>query len=257
MQNILNDFDNDKNAIVEPWFVSKPISGFPEIAVTTFSSEIINAFSSLDGVEKISEFTSSIESIPIYGMKYNDVYVSFYKSAVGASACAIHLEKIIAKGIRTVVMFGSCGVLDKEISDGHFIIPVSAIRDEGTSYHYVPASQEIEMDNESVDVLTVAMDKMGYSWIKGKTWTMDAPFRETSKKTALRKSQGCISVEMECSAMLAVAKFRNIKFAQFLYAADNLDSPNWDSRNLYSKNLSYREKYMLVAFETAINLHRV
>jgi len=254
MQNILNDFDDDKNAIIEPWFVSKPIPDFPEIAVTTFSGGNTSAFASLDGVEQISEFGSGH---PIYGMKYNNTNVAFYKSRVGASACVNDLEKVIAKGVRTIVAFGSCGVLDKEIADGHFIIPVSAMRDEGTSYHYAPASQEIDMDITSVNALTATMDKMGYSWIKGKTWTTDAPFRETVKKTALRKSQGCISVEMECSAMLAVAKFRCIKFAQFLYAADNLDAPNWDPRKLFSRPLSQREKYILVALETAISLHGV
>jgi uridine phosphorylase len=229
MENILNDFDfdNDRNAIIEPWFIAKPISGFPEIAS------------------------------PIYGMKYNNVYVAFYKSRVGASACALELEKIISKGVRTVVMFGSCGVLDKEIVEEHLIIPISAFRDEGTSYHYTPSSQEIEMDTESVDILTTTMDKMGYPWLKGKTWTTDAPMRETVKKTALRKSQGCISVEMECSAMIAVAKFRKIKFAQFLYAADNLDAPSWESRNLFNKNLTQREKYFTIALETAIALHKV
>jgi uridine phosphorylase len=249
MENILNDFDEDKNAIIEPWFIEKPIPGFPKIAVTTFSDAIINTFSALDGVEQISDIGS-----PIYCMKYNDVYVSFYKSRVGAPSCALDLEKVISKGVHTVVMFGSCGVLDKEIAEERFIIPISAMRDEGTSYHYVQSSQEIEMDIESVDILTATMDKMGYSWIKGKTWTTDAPFRETVKKTALRKSQGCICVEMECSAMLAVSKFRNIKFAQFLYAADNLDAPNWESRNLFSNNLSQREKYMLIALEASISL---
>jgi len=252
MQNILNDFDSDKHAIIEPWHIAKPIPGFPAIAVTTFSDGIINAFSALDGVEQISEMGA-----PIYGMKYNNIPVAFYKSRVGAPSCALDLEKVISKGARTVVMFGSCGVLDKEITEERFIIPTSAMRDEGTSYHYAPSSPEIEMDSESIDILAAAMDKMGYTWLKGKTWTTDAPWRETVKKTALRKSQGCISVEMECSAMLAVAKFRGIKFAQFLYAADNLDAPNWDSRNLFASNLSQREKYMLVALETAINLHGV
>jgi uridine phosphorylase len=252
MQNILNDFDDDKNAIIEPWFIAKPISVFPEIAVLSFNDGNINTLASFEGVKQISEMSGGT---PIYSIKHDDTNLAFYKSRVGASACVIDLEKIISYGVRTVVAFGSCGVLDKEIADGNIIIPVSAIRDEGTSYHYAPASQEIDMEIKSVDVLIATMDKMGCSWLKGKTWTTDAPFRETIKKTALRKSQGCISVEMECSAMLAVAKFRGIKFAQFLYAADNLDAPIWDPRNLFSKQLSQREKYILIALEAAINLH--
>ena len=249
----LDDFDNDSSAIIEPWFIAEPITGFPEVAVTSFSNGNISALASFEGVEQLSEFGAGH---PIYGIKYCDVSVAFYESRVGAPSCVLDMEKAISKGVRTVVAFGSCGVLDKEIADGHFIIPVSAIRDEGTSYHYAPASHDIDMDTRSVDVLTATMDKMGYSWLKGKTWTTDAPFRETVAKTTLRKSQGCISVEMECSALLAVAKFRGIRFAQFLYAADNLDAPNWDPRNLFSRHLSQREKYILVALEAAISLHK-
>ena len=82
MNNILNDFDNDRNAIIEPSFVAKPIPGFPEIAVTTFSDGIVNSLISLDGIEQVEQI-SELGSFPIYGMKYNDVYVSFYKSRVG------------------------------------------------------------------------------------------------------------------------------------------------------------------------------
>jgi len=258
MSNLLNEFDDDKSAIIEPWYVEKPISGFPEIAVSTFSKSMVDAFASLGGVERISEFHSGGGDIPIYKMDYNGTPVAFYLSTVGAPACVTQLEELIVKGSRTVVVFGACGVLDKDIAEHHFIIPTSALRDEGTSYHYAPASDEISADRKSVEVMVSVMDKMGYPWIKGKTWTIDAPYRETNKKTAIRKSQGCVSVEMECAALLAVTKFRDIKFAQFLYAVDNLDATNWDPRHLLSSNygLTQKERYMLVAFEVASALSR-
>ena len=257
MRNILNEFDTDRNAIIEPWYVEKPIPGFPEIAVSTFSKSMIDSFAALDGVEQISKFHSGGGSIPIYRINYNGTPVAFYLSKVGAPAAVMQLEESIAKGSKTVVVFGCCGVLDKEIVEGHFIVPTCAIRDEGTSYHYEPASDEIFASEAGVAALSATMDKMGYPWIAGKTWTTDAVYRETANKTAVRKSQGCISVEMECAAMFAVAKYRNVKYAQFLYAADNLDASNWDPRHLLSANygVSSNEKYMLVAFEAAIALH--
>ena len=258
MQHILNDFDADRNALVEPWYIAKPIPGFPEIAVTTFSADVIGAFSALDGVKQISEFRSGNGVVPVYEMEYAGQPIAFYMSKVGAPACLMQFEEIIAKGSRTVVMFGKCGALDQELAEGHFIIPTAAVRDEGASCHYIPASPEIEVDPASIEVLTATMDQMGYSWVKGKTWTLDAPYRETAKKAALRKSQGCIAVDMECAAMLAVAKFREIKFAQFFDAADNLDAPDWDPRHLFSRSFdfSHRERYMLVALEAAVNLHQ-
>jgi len=257
MENILNEYDYNTNAIIEPWLVEKPVPDFPEIAVTTFSKKIIDAFAAMDGVSKISGFGSAGGVIPIYKIIYNGVSVAFYLSIVGAPSSVMLFEEIVAKGAKTFVAFGSCGVLDKGIAEGFFLIPTAAVRDEGTSYHYAPASVEIDMDKVSIDTTVEAMDKMGYPWIKGKTWTTDAPYRETAKKTAARKAQGCVCVEMECSALIAAARFRGIKFAQFLYAADNLDAPDWEPRNLLTGNfnLSQKERYMYAALETAVCLH--
>ena len=98
------------------------------------------------------------------------------------------------------------------------------------------------------------LEKYGYPYIKGKTWTTDAIYRETESVIAERKKTGCICVEMECAAALAVTQFREIPFAQFLYSADNLDSPKWETRDLTEYGLSNAEKYMVLAFECAINL---
>lgn len=237
-----------------PEYVEPPVEGFPKIGVTTFSKRIIDAYAKLEGVKQISAFRSSGGNIPVYQIDYSGIPIAFYMSLVGAPACSMQLEEAISKGLRTLVAFGSCGVLDKSIVEGHFVIPTAAMRDEGTSYHYLPSSSEVMMSDDSISAMVTAMEKMGYPWIKGKTWTIDAPYRETRKKTILRKEQGCITVEMECSALLAVSKFRETKFAQFLYAADNLDATKWEPRDLLTHGLSNREKYMLVAFESAIRL---
>ena len=64
-------------------------------------------------------------------------------SRVGAPACVVQYEELFAMGLEKVVVFGTCGVLDKSIDDLAIIIPNKAIRDEGTSYHYLKSSREI------------------------------------------------------------------------------------------------------------------
>ena len=98
------------------------------------------------------------------------------------------------------------------------------------------------------------LDKCGYSYITGKTWTTDAIYRETESVIAERKEAGCLCVEMECAAALAVTKFRGIPFAQFLYGADNLDSLEWEPRDLIEYGLSNAEKYLALAFECVFEL---
>ena len=154
-----------------------------------------------------------------------------------------------------MVVFGTCGVLDKSIDDLAIIIPNSAVRDEGTSYHYLKASREVEVNPKYKDEFIKLLKDHNYSYIEGKVWTTDAPYRETRKKVLARKEEGCICVDMECSAISALAKFRNKEIFQFFYAADNLDSAKWDKRSLGSTaKLSDKEKIGLLAIKFAVSL---
>ena len=88
-------------------------------------------------------------------------------------------------------------------------------------------------------------------------WTTDAPYRETRKKVLDRKKEGCICVDMECSAISALAQFRNKEIFQFFYAADNLDSAKWDKRSLgNNEKLSDKEKIGLLAIKFAKTLNK-
>ena len=130
----------------------------------------------------------------------------------------------------------------------HKITPISPKenRDEGTSYHYIAPSPEIEADTHSIQILENVLTDCGYSYVKGKTWTSDAIYRETLSAIEERRQEGCIAVEMECASMLAVSKYRHIPFIQFLYGADNLSSDTWEIRDLISYGLTNAEKYMML-----------
>ena len=109
-------------------------------------------------------------------------------------------------GAKKFVLFDSCEVLDDDNVKNKLIIPIFAIRDEGTSYHYIAPSPEIEANPHSVKILESVLSNCGYPYIKGKTWTSDAIYRETLPLIQECKQEGCIAVEMECASMLSVAK---------------------------------------------------
>ncbi len=173
-------------------------------------------------------------------------------SRVGAPACVVGFEEVVAMGAEKFVLFGSCGVLNDEKVKNKIIIPTSAVRDEGTSYHYIAPSAEINADKNSVRILEDVIKSCGYQYIKGKTWTSDAIYRETIPVINERRQEGCIAADMECAAMLAVAQYRKIPFIQFLYGADDLSSDKWDIRDLALHGLTNAETYMLLAFECGL-----
>ena len=107
-----------------PWDTTKQIDNFPEIRVSTFSENIIQRFSSLEDTKKIAELYTANGIIPVYKIHYKDTDIAFYLSRVGAPACVVGFEEIVAMGAKKFVLFGSCGVLDDDKVKDKLIIPI-------------------------------------------------------------------------------------------------------------------------------------
>jgi uridine phosphorylase len=111
------------------------------------------------------------------------------------------------------------------------VVPSYAVRDEGTSYHYAPPAREIGADPAVVAVIEDVLRESGAPYRVGKTWTTDAIYRETRGRIARRAAEGCITVEMECAAFIAVARFRGVRFGQILAISDDVSGEVWGPRH--------------------------
>ena len=149
----------------------------------------------------------------------------------GAPGAAVTLEELHAMGCEKFIICGGAGALIKDSKVGEIIVPVSAVRDEGTSYHYLEPSSEVECHKETVETVISCLKQMKIPFTTGKTWTNDAIYRETPDMIELRRNEGCLTVEMEAAAFFAVSQYYNIPLAQLLYAGDDVSGEAWDSRN--------------------------
>lgn len=256
---ILSEFDKDKKAIINPedWIKDEvKIKGnMPKIAVTCFEGERFERLVKVLEGEEIAVTRNANQKFPIYKVKYKDKDIALYMTDMGAAGAGGQLEEMFAIGVEKVIVFGSCGVLDKNIEDCSVIIPNSAVRDEGLSYHYMPPSDEIEVNLKYISEFTTLLDEIKCGYKIGKVWTTDAFYRETKAKMERRKEMGCICVDMECSALSAVAQFREKEIFQFFHAADCLDGEKWDKRSL-SSDVKFEEKdlYANLAMELAVRI---
>ena len=166
---------------------------------------------------------------------------------------AAYIEELTAYGCKKYVACGGCGVLQKEIAIGHLIIPVSAVRDEGTSYHYLAPSREVEMEEHIVKIIEDTLTENEIPFIRGKTWTTDAFFRETPAKIKRRKEEGCIAVDMEASAFISVAKYNSVSFGQIFYAGDSLGGDEWDGRKWHDR-LDIREMVLRLSIDACLKI---
>lgn len=254
---LLQEFDENKKAILNPEDIHKKTDDFPKTCVSFFSKTLMQEFINVFNAEVIGHVTNSTCKFIIYKINYKGEDIAVYQSPVGAPACVANFEEIIAMGVEKLILVGCCGCLKKDMEDYSIIIPTSALRDEGTSYHYLPESDEIEIDKQCVNIIEAVMKENNINYHKGKTWTTDAIFRETREKANKRISQGAITVEMECSAMASVSKFRNVKFCQFFYASDNLAGESYDPRSLINGDLSKKAYVIPLALECALKLNNL
>ena len=250
---LLEEFDENRKAIFNPEdYAGERFQGkFPKTCVAFFQKHLIKSFVDKFNPERLLKIENATAVFPIYKVNYKGVEIAVCQVPVGAPACVGNLEEIIAMGCKNLVMVGTCGCLDHKIDEYAIIIPTAALRDEGTSYHYAKADDEVVLDVDCVEVVEEVMKDLGLSYHKGKTWTTDAIFRETKDKLEKRKKQGAIVVDMECSAVACLAKFRGVKFAQFFYAADNLGGDKHDIRNLLEVDLDEEAKIVPIALECA------
>lgn len=243
-------FDKDKDAIINPYNMVDKVENMPEVAIACFSRILFDKIiSSFNGIE-IARLKNTNGDNIIYEIEYNNKRFVIFMISVGAPAAVNDLEDIHAMGCNKFIIFGNCGVLDKDIEDCAVIIPNEAIRDEGVSYHYLEESDTIKVNKKYIDLFKKIVDKFGYNYVEGMTWTNDAFYRETKSKLESRVSMGAKCVEMECSALQAVADFRGIGLFMFFYAGDNLDLPEWDKRSLFGDvKLDEKSRIALLALE--------
>ncbi len=248
---IIDTFDGKSAEILIAHDMIQPNPAMPETVISVFSEDFVSLLVDTKNATVVGGLSAG-DFIPIYSFEHNGKTIGFFRSCIGGAAAAGLLEEITAMGAKRVLYFGSCGSLDKDITAGHLLVPTEAYRDEGTSYHYAPPSDFIEV--RSADRLAEIFDELSVPHIKTKTWTTDAIYRETQNNMAKRRSAGCSVVEMECASIMAAAQFRGIEAYQFLYAADCLDGEQWDSRILGKMPDDMRERIFKIAIETASRL---
>lgn len=229
------EFDPTPQAVIEPGRVTPPVDA-PEHCVICFFREVLEQRLSRGQARVIAEQKSELGPQPLYELAVpGGRRLAAFHPGVGAPLAAGLLEEVIARGCRKFIACGACGVLDKAIAVGQLIVPVTAVRDEGTSYHYLPPAREVSASPAGVAALEATLTRRGVNYQVSKTWTTDAFFRETPAKVSRRRAEGCTVVEMEAAAFFAVAQFRGVTLAQLLYGGDDVSGADWDHRYWHSR----------------------
>ena len=247
------EFDSTLKAIIEP---DEQVAALdvPQHCVITFFREVLEKLYSEGQAHIITSHHWADMDRHLYEIEFEGQRVAAFHPGVGAALTCGILEEVIARGCRKFIACGGCGVLDPNIPVGHMIVPIAAVRDEGTSYHYLPPAREVQATPEAVSAIEKTLSAHNIPYQLSKTWTTDAPYRETPKKVQCRRAEGCSTVEMEAAAFFAVAQFRNIPLGQILYGGDDVSGESdWDHRD-WHRQFDVREKLFWLATEACLKL---
>lgn len=216
----LLEYDSNPHALLEPTHEGFDMR-LPERAVFAFLGDAVDRYAAEHGARVGEYFKTVTKKFPVYILERCGREICLAQAPLGAPAAAQFLDFLIGYGVKKIIAAGSCGVLE-DMEENAFLIPVKALRDEGTSYHYLPAARFAETSETVNDAIRSVMLGKGIPFRECTTWTTDGFYRETKDKIALRRSEGCSTVEMECAALAACAAFRSAQFGQILYTADSL-----------------------------------
>lgn len=226
----LNEFDSSNEAVIMPGHEKYDIK-LPEVAVFAFVGEVIYEYAKERNLVPLQYFKTISKDYPVYVDVIDGKKITICEAPLGAPAAVSFLDWLIAYGVRRIISTGSCGVL-KDIPENAFLVPARALRDEGTSFHYMEPGRYVETDSELCKKIEKIFAEKNIPYTEVTTWTTDGFFRETAGKIAARKEEGCTCVDMECAALSACAKFRGAQFAQFFFTADSLANTDaYDERN--------------------------
>ena len=234
---IIDSYHEEKESIISLEAFLGERKYICDTAIATFSYEIFNAVIQRYPHKEVADIGSANGHKPIYMLDVNGKSVIFYMSSIGACLAGTEIiEMQWQTGIKNLIIFGSCGALDDEATNGKYIIPTQAYRDEGMSYHYAKPSDYTDVKNS--DKLAGIFEKLDLPYVQGRVWTTDAPYRETKTAFEKRKKEGCIAVEMEISGIQAVCDFYGIELYSFIVSGDVLDGEKYIPDGLSEANHS-------------------
>lgn len=245
------EFDPDPQAILSPPIIESP--DFPRHVVICFFQDVISELAAAGRLTRRTALRSEIGEHVLYDLAGTARPQLVFHPGISAPLGVGLLEEVIGLGGRHFIVCGGAGVLEVGLDVGHLYVLDSAVRDEGTSYHYLPPSREVAANPRATQALLDVLAAHHVPHHPAKAWTTDAFYRETAAKRARRVAEGCQVVEMEAAAFFAVAQFRQVELGEMVYGGDVVVPEGWDSRS-WTTRADIRRNLLELAVEACQKL---
>ena len=231
---IIHAYD-ESEPLIGPGTFYGPQRDLCDVCILTFSHVILSAARERLPLRQAGKVGGVDGEKPIWLLEREGPRIGIFQCGLGATLAGGNVVELNwLTGAKKFIMFGSAGSLSRAATDGRYVIPTEACRDEGMSYHYAPPADYIRIRNAGR--LAALFAELGLPHVCGRVWTTDAFYRETRNQVAQRQREGCIAVEMELAGVQAVCDFHGFELWDFLVTGDVLDAPRYEIAGLAGAN---------------------
>lgn len=202
------------------------VEGPPEAMILCYSRSLMEYFTETHEGQAIDHYYGDL-----YLFEETEYDVGVVGNfGVGAPVTAMVMEELIADGVEMFLSIGFAGCLDESIEMGEFVVCEKAIRDDGTSHHYLESATYAHPSEPLVTETERLLEGQDEPYHVGPSWTTDAVYRETVTEVEGYTEAGVLTVEMEASAVFAVAEYRNVDAGAMFVVSDYLGPSEWEPR---------------------------
>ncbi|MCJ7650346.1 MAG: nucleoside phosphorylase [Candidatus Lokiarchaeota archaeon] len=212
------------------WDYKKKIGSIPEIdpplgVILCYSPTLLNFIINNHNVKKVEHVVGNF----FYVLDEGDFQIGICGGfGIGGPIVGILLEELTAFGIKKFISIGVAGSLQTDLKLGSIIVCDKAIRDEGVSHHYLQPEKYAYPSESLTKRLVNTIIELNINYIKGATWTIDAPYRETTAEVKYYQKEGILTVEMEAASLFAVAQHLNVEAGAIFTISDYLSEDEWE-----------------------------
>lgn len=164
----------------------------------------------------------------MYEFDLDDHKIGIVPCIVGSSYAVLVAEQLFVSGCKLLISVTSAGIISKAANNKRFALIISATRDEGTSYHYLPPDKPAILNHHLSASLSKLAKEKTCPYFPGKSWTTDAPYRETQSAIDKMKEKNITCVEMEASALYALSEVKNYPIICFAHLTNSIAQQEGD-----------------------------
>lgn len=193
----------------------------PSICVLDFDGDLLDALKA-DGTTSRSQhwacFHTALETLRIDGVE-----VGIVDRTIGGPYAVLIAEQMAASGVRAIIGLASAGRIAPDLPMPSLVVPTKALRDEGTSLHYLPPARYVDAPEPAAAILAEELAGAGLPVARGAVWTTDAPYRETAAQIRAHAAEGVLAVEMQAASLFALAQARRLTVGVVVHVTNAAD----------------------------------